>query len=70
MFKDVRNDASHENARLIVENARLREKIKDQQELIFAIEEMAINDGYKSILKIISDERNKTKGDKNLWHSH
>lgn len=64
MLKDVRNDASHENARLIVENAKLRETIKKQQELFFAIEELAINGGYKSILVITSIARDNIKGEK------
>lgn len=64
MMKDVRNDASHENARLIIENAKLREVMKKQQEAIFAIEELAINGGYKSILEVTSIMRDSIKGEK------
>jgi len=62
--KDVRNDASHENARLIVENAKLREIIKYQQENIQSIEEIALNENYKKILDVIYVMRNNRKGEK------
>lgn len=62
--KDIRNDASHENARLIVENAKLREIIQYQQERIQLIEEIALNENYKNILDVIHVMRNNRKGEK------
>lgn len=62
MIKDIRNDPSHENARLIVENARLREIIKFQQNNIELIEEIAITENNKKILEVIHILRNGRKG--------
>lgn len=64
MIKDIRNDPSHENARLIVEIARLREIIKKQKEAICLIEEIAITESNKKILDVIHVLRNERKGAK------
>lgn len=68
-MKDIRNDASHENARLLIENARLREVIERQQNAIYQIEEIALTSPQsvceKNILDVISGLRGNKKGEIN-----
>lgn len=63
-LKIIKDDASFENARLIVVAAKLKETIQKQQNAIFDIEQLALEANDKKTLQIISTLRNDTKGEK------